>query len=80
MQEKISRRATKESIHGQILRETHMIDHQGLIIVPATATRGLILISLFIIFSLTCDVINIMDDDNFVIALEDQIQISIVLV
>ena len=46
-----------------------MSDHEGQIILPLTATRGLVFISAFILLSLAYDDVDVMDDDNIVTAL-----------
>ena len=54
-----------------------MTNHQGQIILPATVARELIFMSPIILYSLAYDAIDVMDDDTFVIALEDHIQIRV---
>ena len=60
-------------------RETQMIDHQGQISIPATATRGPVFVSTVVSYSLADNAADVMDNDNLAPALESQIQISIAL-
>ena len=57
-----------------------MADHQGQIFLFAMMLRGSILISAIIFYSLAYAILDIMDDDNFATALEDQILISAALI
>ena len=61
-------------------RETHMLDHQGHINIPATAARGTVFVNAVVSYWLAHDATNVLDNDNLAIALESQIQISIALV
>ena len=61
-------------------RETQMLDYQGQISIPATATRGPVYVSTVISYSLAYDATDVMDNDNHATTLEAQIQISIVLI
>ena len=49
-------------------------------IAPAMMVRGLMFISTVVLYSLACDAINVMGDNNFTTALRVQIQISILLI
>ena len=61
-------------------RETCMLDHQGQIRIPATASKGPIYVSTVVLHSLVYDATVVMDNGNLGIALESQIQICIVLI
>ena len=61
-------------------RETQMLDHQGPISIPATATRGPGYVSIVISYSLAYHTADVMDNDNFVTAFSSQIQISIIMI
>ena len=47
-----------------------MLDHQGQISIPTTATRGPVFISTVVSYSLAYDAADVMDNDNLAIALE----------
>ena len=57
-----------------------MLDHQGQISIPATATRGQVYVSTVISDSQAYDATDVMDNDNLATALSTQIQTSIVLI
>ena len=61
-------------------RETHMLDHQGLISIPATAARGPVYVSAVISYSLAYNAADVMDNDNIATVLTAQIQVSIALI
>ena len=50
-------------------KESHMLDHQGQINIPANAARGPICVSKVISYSLAYDAADAMDNDNLVTAL-----------
>ena len=60
--------------------ETQTLDHQGQIIIPATAARGPVNVNAVILYSLAYDAANVMDHDNHATALSTQIQINKVLI
>ena len=53
-----------------------MSDHQGLISIPATVTRGPVFVNAVILYSLAYDIVDVMDDDNLATAFSAQIQVS----
>ena len=57
-----------------------MLDHQGQIIFPATMASIPAVISAVILYSLACDAVDVMDDDNLAPAFLTQIQVNIVLI
>ena len=57
-----------------------MLDHQGQISIPATETRGPVFVSAVVSYSLAYTATDVMDNDNPLIALESQNQISIALI
>ena len=56
-----------------------MLKHQGQISIPATVARGPVYVSKVISYSLAYDATDAMCNDNLVIALSAQIQISVAL-
>ena len=61
-------------------RENQILDHQGQISIPYTAARGPVFVSTVISYSLAYDAADVMDNDNLVMSLSAQIQISIALI
>ena len=57
-----------------------MLDHQGQISTPAIVTKRPVYVSTVILYSLTYDVADVMDNNNLATALLIQIQISIALI
>ena len=56
-------------------QETQILNHQGQISIPSTATRGPVFVSTVDSYSLAYDATDVMDNDN--VTLEAQIEISV---
>ena len=61
-------------------RDPDMLNHWGHISIPATATRGPVLVSAVISYSLAYDAIDVIDNDNLATAMSVNICISIALI
>ena len=61
-------------------RETHMLDYQGRISIPATVSRGPVYVSAVILYSLAYNATDVIDNNYLATTFSAQVQISIVLI